>query len=73
MHFSCDRIYKLGGALKVFIKSIKLVLNELHFIVNLYSFPLPHSRPGKPFLTPGKLFSPSQTNLFLKLTPLPDT
>ena len=40
MHFSCDRIYKLGGALKVFIKSMKPVLNEVHFIANLYSFAL---------------------------------
>ena len=73
MHFSCDRIYKLGGALKVFIKPLKPVLNEVYFIVNLYRFSLPLSPPGKPFLNPGKLFPPSQTDQFLKLTHPLDT
>ena len=35
MHFSCDRIHRLRGALKVFVKSLKTVLNEAFFVVNL--------------------------------------
>ena len=42
--FLCDAIdfkQPVEGTLKVLGKSLKTVLDEVHFIVNLYSFPLP--------------------------------
>ena len=47
----------MGGALKVFGKSLKTVLVEVHFIVNLYSLTLQSSPSDKPFLSPGKSFA----------------
>ena len=38
----------VGGALKMLIKSLKTVLDEVSFIVTLYSFPLSSGPPGKP-------------------------
>ena len=50
--FLCDTIYKqsVGCALKVLEKSLKTVLDEVYFIVNMYSFRLTHGPPGKSFL-----------------------
>ena len=41
----------VGRALKVLGKSLKSVLDEVSFIVNLHSFPLALSSPGKRFLS----------------------
>ena len=44
MHFLCDAIdlkQSVEGTLKVLRKSLTTVLDEVHFIANLYSFPLP--------------------------------
>ena len=57
----------IADALKVLGKCLKAVLDEVHFIVNLYSFSLPPSPPGKPFLSPCKLFVPSQLKQLPKL------
>ena len=48
----------LEGTLKVYGKSLTTVLDEVHFILNLYSFPLPLVPPGKSFLRQGKSFAP---------------
>ena len=39
MHFLCHAID--NGTLKVWGKSLTTVLDEFHFVDNLYSFPLP--------------------------------
>ena len=42
--FLCDAIdleQSMEGTLKMYGKSLATVLDEVHFIVNLYSFPLP--------------------------------
>ena len=44
MHFLCNVIdlkQSVEGTLSVKRKSLTTVLDEVHFIVNLYSFPLP--------------------------------
>ena len=46
MHFLCDAIvlkHSVEGTLKVYGKSLTTVLDQVHFIVNLYSFPYPWS------------------------------
>ena len=46
MHFLCDAIVlkqSVEGTLKVYGKSLTTVLDQVHFIVNLYSFPYPWS------------------------------
>ena len=51
MHLLCEAIdwkQSVEGSLKVLGKSLKTVLNEVHFIVNLYSF-LPPVPQGKLF------------------------
>ena len=43
MYLLCDAIdlkQSVEGTLEVLGKSLKIVLNEIHFTVNLYSFPL---------------------------------
>ena len=61
----------VGGALKVLGKSLKSVLDEVSFIVNLHSFPLDLGSPGKRLLSPSKSFFPllgrttSKTSPFL--------
>ena len=47
----------MEGALKVLGKSLKTVLDEVRFILNLYSFALPLSAPGKPLLPACKSFA----------------
>ena len=39
--FVLSKVYKVEGTLSVKRKSLTTVLDEVHFIVNLYSFPLP--------------------------------
>ena len=46
-------------SLKILGKSFETLLDNFHFIVNLYSFPLPLTLPGKPLLSQGKSFAPS--------------
>ena len=71
MHFLCDPIdlrKSVEGTLKVLEKSLKTVWDEVHFIVNLYSFPLPSVPQAKPpFPELGHLL-PSQAE---KLSNLP--
>ena len=68
MHFLCDAKdlkQPVEGTLKVYGKSLATVLDEVHFIVNLYSFPLslvPQLNPSFPkvshLLTPGPPVKP---------------
>ena len=68
MHFLwCDKIYRLqissvGGAHKVLEISSKIVLEEVQFAVNLYSFP-----QANPSITQVSHLPPSQTEQLLKL------
>ena len=51
--------YSVGVASNVLGKSFKTVLDEVHFLFNLYNFLLvPRFLRYKPFLPPGKLFTP---------------
>ena len=66
MHFLCDAIdlkQSVGGSLKVLGKSLTTVLDEVHSIFNLSSFPLPLVPKSKLFLPQGKSFAslPSRT------------
>ena len=63
MHFLCDAIdlkQSVEDTLKVHGKSLTIVLDEVHFIVNLYSFSLPlipqanHSFPKVCHLPPSQ-------------------
>ena len=70
MNFLCDTVYRLpvGGDLR---KSFKTVLNEVHFEVNLHSFPLllvPRANSS-----PVKSFVPCQAKQLRKLPLLLDT
>ena len=47
----------VGGVLKNFGKYLKTVSNEVHFMVNLYSFPYRQS-PGQTLFPSGKSFLP---------------
>ena len=76
MHFLCDAIdlkQSVEGTLKVQGKSLTTILDEVHFIVNLYNFSLPlipQTNPSFPKVS--HLPLPSRTTfapLFL-LTPL---
>ena len=70
MNFLCDTVYRLpvGGDQG---KSLKAVLNEVHFEVNLYSFPLP--LVPKANSSPVKSFVPCQAEQLRKLPLLLDT
>ena len=63
----------VGVALKVLGKSLKTVLDEGRFVVNLYSFPLLPGPLDKPFLSQGKSFTPSKAEQLPKLPPSLDT
>ena len=54
------------SALKVLAKSLKIVFDEVHFIVNMHSFIL----SPRQTLSPGKSFATSMAQQLLKL-PLP--
>ena len=61
-------------SLKVKAKSLKTALDEVHFIVNLYSFysfPLPLVPQAKPSFPTVNHLRPSQAKQLPKLTPLP--
>ena len=73
MDFLCDAMdlkQSVGGTLKVLGKSLTTVLDEVHFIFNLSSFPLPLVPQSKPFLPQGKSFAPSQAEQLPKLPSL---
>ena len=78
MDFLCDAMdlkQSVGGTLKVLGKSLTTVLDEVHFIFNLSSFPLPLFPQSKPFLPQGKSFAPlpgratSKTPLSFSVSP----
>ena len=78
MDFLCDAMdlkQSVGGTLKVLGKSLTTVLDEVHFIFNLSSFPLPLVPQSKPFLPQGKSFAPlpgratSKTPLSFSVSP----
>ena len=58
-----------GGALKVLGKSLQTVLNELHFIVNLYSFYLPPVPQANPFFPQLSHLPPFQVEQLPKVDP----
>ena len=63
MHFLCDAIdlkQSVEGTLKVQGKFLTTVLDEIHFIINLYSFPLPLVPQAKPFFLKVSLLPSSQ-------------
>ena len=63
MHFLYDAInlkQSVEGTLNPQGKSLITVLDEVHFIVNLYSFPTTPAPQGKSFLPQGKSFAPSE-------------
>ena len=81
LHFLYDAIdlkQPLEGTLKVQGKSLTTVLDEVHFIVNLYSFLLPLVLQANPFLPkvshmpplPGRAASKTPP-LFLRISELP--
>ena len=66
MHALCDAIdlkHFVKGSLKVSGKSLKRVLDEVHFLVNLYSFPLPPAPQAK-LSIPKLVFPPPKQNNF---------
>ena len=52
------------GALKVFEKSLKTVLDKVHFIVNLYCFTLPPVSQANPYFPQVSHLTPSQAKNF---------
>ena len=75
MHFLCDAIdlkLSVEGTLKVFGKSLKTVLDEVHFLVNLYSFRTPGPQSNSSFAKVSHL-PPSQAEQLPKLPPPLDT
>ena len=70
MHFLCDAIdlkQQVEGTLKVLWKSLTTAVDEIHFAVNLYSFPYLWTQ-GKTFFPQGKSFAPSQVKQIPKLS-----
>ena len=65
MHFFTDAIDLKQSA----EGTLKTVLDEVHFIVNLYSL-IPLVPPGKSFLPQGKSFAHSQVDQLPKLPSL---
>ena len=66
----CDAIdlkQSVEGTLKVLVKSLATVLDEVHFTVNLYSSPLPLVSQANPFFSNVSHMLPSQTEQFPKL------
>ena len=67
MHFLCDAIdlkQSVEGTLEVLGKSLKTVLDEVHLIVNLYSFSLPpFPKSNSSFPKVSHLSPPRQNNL----------
>ena len=65
-----DLKQSVEGTLKLKGKSLTTVLHEVHFIVNLYSFPLPLVPQANSFFVEIGHLSPSQTEQLPKLPPL---
>ena len=63
----------MGSALKLLGKSLKTVLDEVHFMVSVPSFSLSPSLPGKPFVPQVSHLLPFQAEQLTKLPPLLDT
>ena len=63
----------MGSALKLLGKSLKTVLDEVHFMVSVPSFSLSPSLPGKPFVPQVIHLLPFQAEQLTKLPPLLDT
>ena len=75
MHFLCDAIdlkLSVEGTLNVFEKSLKIVLDEVHFLVNLYSFRTQGPQSNSSFTKVSHL-PPSQAEQLPKLPPPLDT
>ena len=53
------QLQSVEDTLTLLRKSLKTVLDEVHFIVNLYSLHPITSPPDKPFLPQGKSYAPS--------------
>ena len=73
MHFLYDAIdlkESVVDILKLWRKSLTTVLDEVHFIVNLYSFPLPLVPQANLSLPKVSHLLPSHGEQLLKLTPL---
>ena len=67
MYFLCNTIelkQSAEGTLKVQGKSLKTALDEVHFIVHLYSFPLPLVPQAKPSFSKVNHLSPPRQNKF---------
>ena len=60
----------LEVTLKVYAKSLTTVLNEVHFILNLYSFPLPLVPQANPSFAEVSHLPPSQAEQLPKLPSL---
>ena len=58
MQYIAFQKHSVGGGFKVLGMSLKTVVDEVNFIVNLHSFPLLPGPSGKPFLRTYKLFVP---------------
>ena len=77
MHFLCGTLCTLpevvSGSCSYSVgkKSLKTVVDEVHFRVNLCSFllPPPSHFPGKPFLPSDKSCAPSQAKQLPKIPP----
>ena len=54
------QLQSVEDTLTLLRKSLKVVLDEVHFIVTLYSLHPITSPPDKPFLPQGKSYAPSQ-------------
>ena len=66
----CDAIdlkQAVGGTLKVLGKSLESVLDEVHFIVNLYSFSLPSDPQANPSFPKASNLPPFQAEQLPKL------
>ena len=72
MHLLCvaiDLKQSVEGTLKVWGKYLTTVFDEVHFVVNLYSFPLPLVPQANPFFPQGTSFVPFQGRTTSKTTP----
>ena len=70
MHFLCDAIdlkQSVEGTLEVQGKSLTIVFDEVHFIVNLYTFPLPLVLQTNPSFHKVNHLLPSQAEQLPKL------
>ena len=66
MHFfmSCNRLEAVNATLKVWGKSLTAVLDKVHFVVNLYSSPLPLVPQANPSFSKVSYFPHPRQNNF---------